>query len=80
MKLGEGHDLPARMLADGLARLDPEGEAPVEDGLAAMASGDNTPDGCTCGHTGECRVCKLKAALEAARGGGSAQPPSAGAF
>ena len=34
--IGEGHDLPARMLADGLARLDPAGEAPIDDGLAAM--------------------------------------------
>ena len=34
--IGEGHDLPARMLADGLARLDPAIDAPVVDGLAAM--------------------------------------------
>lgn len=34
--IGEGHDLPARMLADGLARAEPGVEAPVEDGLAAM--------------------------------------------
>ena len=34
--IGEGHDLPARMLADGLARLDPEVQAPILDGLNAM--------------------------------------------
>ncbi|MDD1711147.1 MAG: hypothetical protein LUQ37_09600 [Methanoregulaceae archaeon] len=39
-------------------------------GMGAMAEGDEAPDGCTCGHMGECRVCKLKAALQAANGGG----------
>jgi processive 1,2-diacylglycerol beta-glucosyltransferase len=34
--IGEGHDLPARMLADGLAELEPGIDAPVVDGLAAM--------------------------------------------
>ena len=34
--IGEGHDLPARMLSDGLARLEPGIDAPVVDGLAAM--------------------------------------------
>lgn len=55
-----------------------EAEAPVP-GMTAMAGSDTTPDGCTCGKTGECRVCKLRAALEAAKGQGSAQP-SAGQF
>ena len=34
--IGEGHDLPARMLSDGLAQLEPGVDAPVVDGLAAM--------------------------------------------
>ena len=34
--IGEGHDLPARMLSDGLAQLEPGIDAPVVDGLAAM--------------------------------------------
>lgn len=35
-------------------------------GMNAMASTGESPDGCTCGQTGECRVCKLKSALTAA--------------
>jgi len=42
--------------------------------MGSFASADEAPDGCTCGQTGECRVCKLKAALEAAKGGGGGQP------
>lgn len=34
--IGEGHDLPARMLADGLVRRRPDAEVTVVDGLAAM--------------------------------------------
>lgn len=34
--IGEGHDLPARVLADGLRRERPDVEAPVVDGLQAM--------------------------------------------
>jgi processive 1,2-diacylglycerol beta-glucosyltransferase len=36
--IGEGHDLPARMLAEGLAQLEPGIDAPVVDGLAAMGT------------------------------------------
>ncbi len=39
-------------------------------GMSAMATAGAGADGCTCGNTGECRVCKLKAALAAARAGG----------
>lgn len=34
--IGEGHDLPARMLADGLVRARPEADVAIVDGLAAM--------------------------------------------
>ncbi len=34
--IGEGHDLPARMLADDLADLDPGGEVEIVDSLAAV--------------------------------------------
>ncbi|MHB8643165.1 MAG: MGDG synthase family glycosyltransferase [Gaiellaceae bacterium] len=34
--VGEGHDLPARMLADGLRRERPDADVVIEDGLAAM--------------------------------------------
>ena len=45
-------------------------------GMGAMADAGAGADGCTCGNTGECRVCKLKAALAAAQaqGQGGAQP------
>jgi processive 1,2-diacylglycerol beta-glucosyltransferase len=36
--IGEGHDLPARWLAQGLAEEAPEVPAKIEDGLAAMGS------------------------------------------
>ena len=45
------------------------GSAPAAGGMTATAAGDTAPDGCTCGQTGQCRVCKLKGALEAAKGG-----------
>lgn len=38
-------------------------------GMSAMATAGAGADGCTCGNTGECRVCKLKAALAAAKAG-----------
>jgi processive 1,2-diacylglycerol beta-glucosyltransferase len=34
--IGEGHDLPARVLADDLAELDPAGELEIVDSLAAV--------------------------------------------
>src|SRR5436305_14018594 len=34
--IGEGHDLPARVLGQGIARERPDAEVAVEDGLAAM--------------------------------------------
>jgi hypothetical protein len=42
-------------------------------GMMSMADAGAGADGCTCGDTGECRICKLKAALAAARaqGGGN---------
>lgn len=47
-------------------------------GMMSMADAGAGADGCTCGGTGECRVCKLKAALAAAKaqggGGGMAGP------
>lgn len=45
-------------------------------GMMSMADAGAGADGCTCGGTGECRVCKLKAALAAAKaqGGGGAMP------
>lgn len=38
-------------------------------GMSSMANAGAGADGCTCGGTGECRVCKLKAALAAAKAG-----------
>jgi processive 1,2-diacylglycerol beta-glucosyltransferase len=37
--IGEGHDLPARMLADGIARERPDAQVRIEDGLVAMGRG-----------------------------------------
>jgi processive 1,2-diacylglycerol beta-glucosyltransferase len=34
--IGEGHDLPARVLADGIKRERPDAQVVIEDGLAAM--------------------------------------------
>jgi hypothetical protein len=50
-------------------------------GMAAMAQAGASADGCVCGNTGECRVCKLKAALAAAKAGGMVpgMAPAAGA-
>lgn len=39
-------------------------------GMGAMAAAGASADGCQCGGVGECRVCKLKAALAAAKAGG----------
>lgn len=51
-------------------------------GMMSMAEAGAGADGCVCGGTGECRVCKLKAALAAAKaqGGGGPMPnnPSVG--
>ena len=50
-------------------------------GMTPMADGmGGVPDGCTCDHTGQCRVCKLKAALMEAMGaqGGAPGAPGAG--
>jgi hypothetical protein len=45
-------------------------------GMTPMADAGAGADGCVCGETGECRVCKLKAALAAvkAQGGGMGMP------
>lgn len=45
-------------------------------GMTSMADAGAGADGCVCGGTGECRVCKLKAALAAAKaqGGGNGMP------
>lgn len=45
-------------------------------GMSPMAEAGAGADGCVCGETGECRVCKLKAALAAAKasGGGMGMP------
>jgi hypothetical protein len=45
-------------------------------GMSATADAGAGADGCTCGNTGACRVCMLKAALAAAKAGGGA--PMAG--
>lgn len=42
------------------------GMAPPSGGMGAMAEAGASAEGCQCGGTGECRVCKLKAALAAA--------------
>lgn len=48
-------------------------------GMMSMADAGAGADGCTCGGTGECRICKLKAALAAAKaGGGGAGMPASG--
>lgn len=54
-------------------------------GQQPTAEAGEGADGCTCGNAGECRVCKLKAALAAARaesqrgaGGGGEQGPMPG--
>lgn len=48
-------------------------------GMMSMADAGAGADGCTCGGMGECRVCKLKAALAAAKaGGGGAGMPASG--
>lgn len=43
-------------------------------GMTPMADAGAGADGCTCGATGECRVCKLKAALAAAKAQGGGGP------
>lgn len=39
-------------------------------GMSTMADAGAGADGCTCGNVGECRVCKMKAALAAAKASG----------
>lgn len=46
--------------------------------MTAMADAGAGADGCTCGGTGECRVCKLKAALAAAMAQGGQMPQQGG--
>lgn len=46
--------------------------------MTAMADAGAGADGCTCGGTGECRVCKLKAALAAAMAQGGQAPMPGG--
>jgi hypothetical protein len=46
--------------------------------MTAMAEAGAGADGCTCGGTGECRVCKLKAALAAAMAQGGQGPMQQG--
>ena len=36
--IGEGHNLPARMISDGLVQLDPQCEVTIRDGVAAMGT------------------------------------------
>jgi hypothetical protein len=43
--------------------------------MSSMAETGAGADGCTCGHTGDCRVCKLKAALAAAMAEGGQMAP-----
>jgi hypothetical protein len=43
-------------------------------GMTSMADAGAGADGCTCGGTGECRICKLKAALAAAAKAGGTGP------
>ncbi len=45
----------------------PPPQMPTGGGMASMATAGASADGCQCGGTGECRVCKLKAALAAAK-------------
>lgn len=47
-------------------------------GMMSMADAGAGADGCTCGETGECRVCKLKAALAAAAKAGGTGPSMSG--
>ena len=47
-------------------------------GMASMADAGAGADGCVCGNTGECRVCKLKAALAAAMAQGGQAPMAGG--
>jgi len=49
-------------------------------GMGAMADAGAGADGCTCGNTGECRICKLKAALAAAKAQGSGDMADAGSM
>ena len=44
-------------------------------GMMSMADAGAGADGCTCAGTGECRICKLKAALAAAKAGGMGGTP-----
>jgi hypothetical protein len=46
-------------------------------GMGAMAMAGAGADGCTCGNAGECRVCKLKAELAAAKAQAGAAPMGA---
>ena len=48
-------------------------------GMSSMADAGAGVDGCQCGGTGECRVCKLKAALAAAKAQ-SGMPDTSGAM
>lgn len=48
----------------------PPSPSPMGGGMTAMADAGAGADGCQCGGTGECKVCKLKAALAAAKGQG----------
>ena len=53
-----------------------QGAPPADPGAGgAGPQGEPVADGCECGHTGVCRVCKLRAALEAAKGGGPVAAP-----
>jgi hypothetical protein len=56
------------------------GMPPGGGGMAAMADAGAGADGCVCGGMGECRICKLKAALAAAKaqGGMLGAMPGAG--
>lgn len=51
--------------------------SPMGGGMTAMADAGAGADGCQCGGTGECKICKLKAALAAAKGQ-MAQGPTGG--
>lgn len=61
MGMGGGMGAPAPMGAGGGGM-----------GMGAMAEAGAGADGCTCGNAGECRVCKLKAELAAAKAMGIA--------
>jgi hypothetical protein len=49
-------------------------------GMAPMADAGAGADGCTCGGTGECRICKLKAALAAAKAQGAGDVADTGSM